>query len=58
MHDDAGILQGDLIKEMNHEKVDTLKAYTKQLNGIKKGDSVSFLIKRTKAGFVVVTLTK
>ncbi len=56
--DDAGILQGDLIKEINHQKVDTLNAYTKQLNKIKKGDSVSFLLKRTKAGFVVVTLTK
>lgn len=56
--DKAGIRQGDLIKEVNHKKVDTLKDYARQLGRIKKGDPVSFLIKRTKAGFAVVTLTK
>ena len=56
--DKAGILQGDLIKEVNHETVDTLKAYTKQLSRIKKGDLISFLIKRPKAGLVVVAFPK
>ncbi len=56
--DKAGIRQGDLIKEVNHQQVNTLKSYAKQLAGIKKGDPVSFLIRRTKAGFAVVTLTK
>ncbi len=56
--DKAGIRQGDLIKEVNHKKVTTLETYAKQLNKIQRGDPVSFLIKRTKAGFAVVTLTK
>lgn len=56
--DKAGIRQGDLIKEVNHKKVSTLKAYSRQLSKIKRGEPVSFLIKRTKAGFAVVTLIK
>jgi len=56
--DKAGIRQGDLIKEVNRQKVPTLKSYAKHLAKIKKGDPVSFLIKRSRVGFAVVTLTK
>ena len=56
--DKAGIQQGDLIKEINHETITTLESYQKQMRKIKAGSPVSLLIKRPKAGFVAVTLTR
>ena len=56
--DKAGIQQGDLIKEINHKAITTLESYKKQMDQIKAGSTVSLLIKRPKAGFVAVTLTK
>ena len=55
---DAGITRGDLIKEINHEKIPSVKAYNKTLKKIDSGESINFLIRRPRVGFVVVELTK
>jgi serine protease Do len=54
----AGIRRGDLVKEVNHEQVLSVREYTKQVNKIDEGDDVQFLIRRAREGFVVVTFTK
>jgi serine protease Do len=51
---EAGILKGDLIKEINHQKIKTVKDYENQ---IKKSETVEMLIKR-QTGFVVVKFKK
>jgi serine protease Do len=53
---EAGLRTGDLIVEMNREPINSLGDYNKQLSRMKKGDTVRFLIKRMREGFVVVKL--
>lgn len=42
----AGILPGDVIKEINGEKIDTLTAYERAVGGLKKNSFVRMLLKR------------
>ena len=53
----AGIKQGDLIKEINHKAVNTIRDYSKQMGEVKSGDTLQILIKRANAGLVVVTIS-
>jgi len=55
---DAGIIQGDVIKEINRQPVKSLKDYTEALGKIKKGESFKIFIWRDKVGFVIAKLTK
>ena len=52
----AGIKQGDLIKEINHKTVNTIRDYRRQMGEVKSGDTLQILIKRANAGLVVVTI--
>jgi serine protease Do len=54
----AGIQQGDIIKEINHQAVKNVSAYNGIMSGIKKGETVQFYIKRADKGMVVVKLTR
>lgn len=53
----AGIHQGDLIKEINHKPVKTLRDYRKQMGKVKSGDTLKILVKRANAGLIVVKIT-
>jgi S1-C subfamily serine protease len=44
--DEAGIQEGDLIKEVNRKSVRDLKTYQNQISGVKKGGNILFRIKR------------
>jgi serine protease Do len=55
---DAGIIQGDIIKEINRQPVKSVKDYTEVLGKIKKGEPIKLLIWRDKIGFVIAKLTK
>jgi len=55
---EAGIRRGDLIKEVNHLRVASIRDYTKVVKKIDEGDDVQCLIRRAREGFVVVTFTK
>jgi serine protease Do len=55
---EAGIRRGDLIKEVNHLRVASIRDYTKVIKKIDEGDEVQCLIRRAREGFVVVTFTK
>ena len=52
------VQRGDLIKEVNHVKVSSIKEFTKEIKKVDQGESVSFLIRRPRAGFVVITIER
>ncbi len=55
---EAGIRRGDLIKEVNHQRVDSVRDYTRLVKKINEGDEVQCLIRRAREGFAVVNFTK
>jgi serine protease Do len=55
---EAGVRVSDIIKEINHQKIETVKDYKNEIKKLKKGDSIKMFIKRINAGYVVVNLTK
>jgi len=55
---DAGIHAGDVIKEVNHQVVNSLNEYKGVIRNIEKGETVQFLIQRKPVGFLVLNLKK
>ena len=55
---EAGVMVGDIIKEINHKPIETAKDYKNEIKKLKKGDSIQMFIKRINAGYVVIKLTK
>jgi serine protease Do len=56
--DQAGILAGDIIKEINHLPIGSMKDYKSTLRAVKAGDPIQFFIRRLNMGFIVIKLTK
>lgn len=56
--EDAGLMVGDVIKEINHRTIKTVDAYRSEIHKITKGETVHIFIKRANAGFLVIKLTK
>ena len=54
----AGIQQGDLIKEINRKEVGNVKDFRAYLEKVDKGDTIQLLIKRGRTGFVVAKLER
>jgi len=55
---EAGVQTGDVIKEINHQDIKTIKDYRSALGEIKKGETISLFVRRPKAGLVVIHLIK
>jgi len=56
--DQAGLQQGDIVKEVNRAAVQSVKELTAEFGKAKPGDSVPFLVKRGTTGFTVVKVIK
>jgi serine protease Do len=56
--DQAGLRQGDIVKEVNRVPVQSASEMKAEFGKTKPGDFASFLIKRGAAGFVVLKVTK
>ncbi len=56
--DQAGLQQGDIVKEVNRNPVQTAAALRTQIGKAKTGEAVQLLVKRGSAGFMVVKITK
>jgi serine protease Do len=56
--DQAGLRQGDIVKEVNRTPVQTAADLRSQIGKAKTGEAVQLLVKRGSAGFVVVKITK
>ncbi len=54
--DAAGIQQGDLIIEINHQNVASVKDFKNLIDQNKKADGISLLVKRMNAGLMVINL--
>ncbi|MFH1102834.1 MAG: DegQ family serine endoprotease [Pseudomonadota bacterium] len=54
----AGVVMGDIIKEINHIPVNSVKTYREAVDKVKKGDAIQMFIQRRNVGFIVVKLTK
>jgi len=56
--EDKGIKTRDIIKEINHQSINTVNDYENAIRKVKKGDTISIFIKRANSGFLVIKLTK
>ena len=56
--EDKGIQTRDIIKEINHQSINTVDEYRDVIRKLKKGDIVTMLVKRANSGFFVIKLTK
>jgi serine protease Do len=54
----ANVRVGDIIKEINHQEIENVKAYRAALSEIKPGKSVNLFIWRKNMGFLVIKMTK
>ncbi len=46
---EAGLMRGDIILEIDQEQVRNMDEYRKRIHNYKKGDTILFLVKRTRA---------
>jgi serine protease Do len=56
--DQAGLRQGDIVKEVHRAAVHSVSALKAEFAKAKSGDSVPFLVKRGTVGFTVIKVTK
>jgi len=56
--DKAGLVVGDIIKEINHKPVKTLNDYTEAIAMVESGDSIQMFVRRRNAGFLVIKIIK
>ncbi len=54
----AGIRVGDMLKEVNHRSVETMKQYASLMEQIAKGDRVRLLFRRGNSSFFAIGLVK
>jgi serine protease Do len=55
---EAGVQVGDIIKEINHQAIETVNDYTEAVQKIKSGDSINLFVWRKNAGFLVIKFQK
>ncbi len=55
---EAGVLKGDVIKEINHAPIKSVEDYAAAIDKADAGDQINMFIRRMNVGFVVVKLTK
>ena len=53
----AGIQEGDVIKEVNRQAVNTPNEMKEQIDRVKSGDTAQILVQRANAGLIVVKIT-
>ena len=56
--EEAGIQQGDLIKEINRRPINSVRDFREELDEIEKGETIRLLLKRSQSGFIAVKMTK
>ncbi len=56
--EEAGVMTGDIIKEVNHKAIKTVNDYADVIGKINTGESINLFLWRINTGFLVVKLTK
>jgi len=54
----AGMLQGDVIVEINRKTIENVQDFKKEIKSIKKDETIAFLIKRVRTGLIVIQIKK
>ncbi len=54
----AGLLEGDVIKEINHQAIAGTQAYAEVIDKVGKGEAINMFIRRPSMGFLVVRMEK
>jgi serine protease Do len=54
--DKAGIIAGDIVKEVNHKVVRNVAEYVDAMKNAPKGEEISMLLKRRSSGYVAVKI--
>jgi serine protease Do len=54
----AGIAQGDIIMEINHQPVNDASDYIEIIDDVEKGDAVQMYLRRMNKGYMVVKIFK
>ena len=55
---EAGVQVGDIIKEINHQAIETVNDYTEAVQKTKSGDPINLFVWRKNAGFLVIKFNK
>jgi len=55
---DAGIMAGDIIKEINHKTIKTVKDYNEIIRETDEEESIRMFIRRRNRGFLIVKIEK
>lgn len=56
--EEAGIQQGDLIKEINRRPINSVRDFREELDEVEKGETIRLLLKRSQSGFIAVKMKK
>jgi len=54
----AGIMHGDIIREVNRQVIETPDDYHKAIDAVEKGGTINLFIRRINRGFVLIKLEK
>ncbi|MFP4531082.1 MAG: Do family serine endopeptidase [Desulfobacterales bacterium] len=54
----AGIRKGDIIKEVNHQPVESVSDYEAIVGEVEEGETLQFYIKRAQRGYIVIKMAK
>jgi serine protease Do len=55
---EAGLMRGDIIKEVNHADIKSAEDYRIAVEKVGKGEIIQMFIKRANVGFLVIKITK
>jgi serine protease Do len=55
---EAGLMAGDVIKEINHQEINSLSDFRKALAAADSGKELSIFIRRPQVGFLVIKITR
>ncbi len=55
---EAGLRKGDIIREINHQPINSAADYEAALSRVDKGESIQLYVKRAQRGYIVIKLTK
>jgi S1-C subfamily serine protease len=55
---ESGLKVHDIIKEVNHQGITSVKDLDKAISNVEKGETVNLFIRRMNRGFLVIKITK
>ena len=54
----AGLMAGDIVKEINHESIGSVEEFRKTIEGAEEGEPLNLFVRRINRGFMVIKIIK